>query len=201
MLGQPACSQTPQRSPPPARPASWATLAAHVSHFPGTPLALPPRARPPPPCPPPRLCAACVPGKSLLGASAGRTVFPLSPPSLSDRLFSDAGLARTRTALLLPRWGSTSPAGKRPCPHLSDILLIFFSPFSDIRPLRARSRSLAVPRSQHLVRSGHRGASPAPPRVAIVVISNPPLPHVSLRFPRGPFIHFISVFHLEGFSC
>lgn len=95
---------------------------------------------------------------------------------------------------------STSPAGKRPCPHLSDILLIFFSPFSDIRPLRARSHSLAIPRSQHLVRSGHR-ASPAPPRVAIVVISNPPLPHVSLRFPRGPFIHFISVFHLEGFSC
>lgn len=70
---------------------------------------------------------------------------------------------------------STSPAGKRPCPHLSDILLIFFSPFSDIRPLRARSHSLAVPCSQHLVRSGHR-ASPAPPRVAIVLISKPLFP-------------------------
>lgn len=191
---------TPQRSAPPARPASWATLAAHVSHFPGTPLALPPRARPPPPCPPPRLCAACVPGKSLLGASAGRTVFPLSPPSLSDRLFSDAGLARTRTALLLPRWGfhvtCWEASLSSPLRHSADLLfsVLRHSPSEGSFPLPGRpslaaSRAFWAPRLPRPSEGGHRPDFKAS------------LPHVSLRFPRGPFIHFISVFYFEGFSC
>lgn len=55
---------------------------------------------------------------------------------------------------------STSPAGKRPCPHLSDILLIFFSPFSDIRPLRAVPAPwLSLARSISCV----LGTAPPPP--------------------------------------
>lgn len=202
VLAQPACSQPlsglPRRLAQPPGPHSLLTSATSQGHpslchrvpIPHLPAPHRGSAQPASPASP---FSVPVPGEQ-----SSRFLRPLFPITCSR--MPDAGLARTRTALLLPRWGFHVTCWEAPCPHLSDILLIFFSPFSDIRPLRARSRSLAVPRSQHLVRSGHR-ASPAPPRVAIVVISKRPLPHVSLRFLRGPFIHFISVFHLEGFSC
>lgn len=200
VLGQPACSQPlsglPRRLAQPPGPHSLLTSATSQGHpslchrgpVPHLPAPHRGSAQPASPASP---FSVPVPGEQ-----SSRFLRPLFPIACSRM----PGL-RGRGQLFFSLAGaSTSPAGKRPCPHLSDILLIFFSPFSDIRPLRARSRSLAIPRSQHLVRSGHR-ASPRPSEGGHRRDFKASLPHVSLRFPRGPFIHFISVFHFEGFSC
>lgn len=175
VLGQPACSQTPQRSPPPARPASWATLAAHVSHFPGTPLALPPRARPPSPCPHHGSAQPASPASPFSvpvpGEQSSRFLRPLFLIACSR--MPDAGLARTRTALLLPRWGfhvtCWEASLSSPFRHSADLLfsILRHSPSEGSFPLPGRpslaaSRAFWAPRLPRPSEGGHRGDFKAP---------------------------------------
>lgn len=202
VLAQPACSQPlsglPRRLAQPPGPHSLLTSATSQGH--------------------PSLCH-CVPVPRLPaphrgsaqpaslaspfsvpvpGEQSSRFLRPLFPIACSR--MPDAGLARTRTALLLPRWGfhvtCWEASLSSPLRHSADLL---FSVLRHLpsegsfplpgRPSLAASRAFWAPRLPRPSEGGHRGDFKAS------------LPHVSLRFPRGPFIHFISVFYFEGFSC